>query len=76
MRDPKSVLFEEMHRRKMKMPVYELVERRGPTHSPLFRVRCRVPGTDLNAVGEGTRIRTAEQDASSKLCTALSLSFQ
>ncbi len=75
-RDPKSVLFEEMHRRKMRMPVYEMVERLGPTHSPLFRVRCRVPGTDLEAVGEGTRIRAAEQDASGKLCAALSLSFQ
>ena len=34
MRDPKSVLFEEMHRRKMRTPVYELVERRGPTTQP------------------------------------------
>ena len=75
-RDPKSALFEEMHKRKMQAPVYQMVERRGPTHNPLFRVRCHVPGTDLEAIGEGTRIRAAEQDASSKLCATLLLSFQ
>ena len=70
-RDPKSALFEEMHKRKMQAPVYEMIERRGPIHRPLFRVRCHVPGTDLEAVGEGQRIRAAEQDASTKLCAAL-----
>ena len=75
-RDPKSVLFEEMHRRKMQAPVYEIVERQGPTHNPMFRVRCHVPGSDLEAIGEGTRIRAAEQDASSKLCASLSLVSQ
>ncbi len=63
--DPKSTLQMLAQARFATLPVYRLLERRGPPHQPTFRVGVRVigGGADVRAEGEGASRQTAEQDA-------------
>ncbi len=63
--DSKSALQMLAQARFATLPVYRLIERRGPPHHPTFRVGVRVigGGADVHAEGEGGTRQTAEQDA-------------
>jgi ribonuclease-3 len=61
-RDPKTALQEWAHTRGPVAPRYEIVERSGPDHDPLFTVRVTVEGTEP-ADGRGRSKRLAEQEA-------------
>ncbi|WP_062211932.1 ribonuclease III [Aureimonas sp. AU12] len=61
-RDPKTELQEWSHKRTGMPPVYELVERSGPDHEPVFTVRATVREVEP-ATGRGRSKRIAEQDA-------------
>lgn len=65
-RDPKTELQEWSHRRSGKVPTYELLERTGPDHDPLFTVRASVEGA-APATGTGRSKRAAEQEAAAAL---------
>ncbi len=63
--DPKTRLQEEAQRRGYDLPVYELVEERGPDHSREFVIRVLVHGKALGQ-GVGSSKKRAEQAAAKK----------
>jgi ribonuclease III len=65
-RHPKSSLQEWAAAQNRKPPHYELVERSGPDHAPVFIVRVSV-GSAGDAVGEGKSKQEAERAAAAAL---------
>lgn len=61
-RDAKSSLQEWAMGRGLPIPVYEVVERSGPDHAPVFRIAARVEGF-APGFGTGPSKRLAEQEA-------------
>lgn len=63
--DPKSALQMLAQARHSTLPVYRLVDRRGPPHQPIFRVMVKVNGQGIEvlAEAEGTTRQAAEQEA-------------
>ncbi|WP_019995728.1 ribonuclease III [Aureimonas ureilytica] len=61
-RDPKTELQEWSHKQAGVPPTYELIERSGPDHEPVFTVRACVPDR-APAEGRGRSKRIAEQNA-------------
>jgi ribonuclease III len=65
-RHPKSLLHEWAEGRGRKPPLYEVVGRRGPPHSPTFTVRVSVAGAG-DAEAEGSSKQEAETAAAAAL---------
>lgn len=65
-KDTKSLLQEWAQARGFPLPVYEVIERSGPDHAPVFKVRVSAGPTE-QAVGEGS----SKQDAQRAAATAL-----
>ncbi|MFD2235954.1 ribonuclease III [Aureimonas populi] len=65
-RDPKTALQEWAHKKAGRPPSYDLVERSGPDHDPLFTVLARVDGVEP-ATGQGRSKRLAEQEAAATI---------
>ncbi len=65
-RDAKTELQEWAHSRTGEAPTYAIVDRTGPDHDPLFKVRAQVAGLEP-AVGSGRSRRAAEQDAATRV---------
>jgi len=63
LKDAKTQLQEVLQARGLALPVYELVEERGPVHAPTFAVRCVVEALSIVTEGGGSGIRIAEQEA-------------
>ena len=61
-RDAKSALQEWAMGRGLPIPLYEVVERSGPDHAPVFRIAARVEGVEPG-YGTGPSKRLAEQEA-------------
>jgi ribonuclease-3 len=68
LRDAKTVLQEWAQARGLPTPAYREVERRGPDHSPEFRVTVELPER-LPAEGLGRSKRAAEQAAAAAMLT-------
>lgn len=64
LRDYKTLLQEEAQRRGLR-PVYTLIETRGKDHEKEFTVRVELD--DQTAVGRGSRVKEAEQNAARTL---------
>nr|WP_245986949.1 ribonuclease III [Azospirillum thermophilum] len=64
--DPKTALQEWVQGRGLPLPTYELLDRSGPAHEPVFRVAVRVEGMDP-VTGTGPSKRIAEKKAASVL---------
>ena len=60
--DPKSRLQEHTQSLGLGLPVYEIVDRTGPAHDPLFTASVRV-GTEVLGSGEGSSKQAAQQAA-------------
>lgn len=67
-RDAKSALQEWAMSRGLAIPVYEVVERSGPDHAPIFRIAVRVEGVEPG-YGTGSSKRLAEQEAAATVLT-------
>lgn len=65
-RDAKTELQEWAHRKVGQPPRYDIVERSGPDHDPLFIVSANVEGVAV-AQGQGRSKRLAEQAAASAI---------
>lgn len=65
-RDAKSALQEWAMARGLPIPVYEVVERSGPDHAPVFRIAVRVEGVEAGH-GTGSSKRLAEQAAAASV---------
>ncbi len=69
-RDPKTSLQEWLQGRGRPLPTYDLVERSGPDHSPVFTIAVNVPGcAPVSASGRSKR--AAEQAAAEALLAEL-----
>ena len=65
-KDFKSRLQEKFHSMKLASPVYEIVEKSGSEHEPMFTVKV-AKDDHFFAVGMGKNKKLAEQDAAEKL---------
>ena len=65
-KDPKTALQEWAQAKGHALPRYQMVDRSGPDHQPMFRVEVRI-GESAPATGEGTSKRAAEQAAAEQL---------
>jgi ribonuclease III len=65
-RDPKTALQEWVHTRSTVPPRYEIVDRVGPDHDPLFTVRTVIDGVKPGE-GRGRSRRLAEQEAATSV---------
>ncbi|POR42751.1 ribonuclease III [Methylobacterium sp. V23] len=61
-RDAKSALQEWAMARALPIPFYEVVDRSGPDHAPVFYIAVRVEGLEAG-IGVGPSKRLAEQEA-------------
>jgi ribonuclease III len=63
--DPKSALQLLAQARHLRLPAYRLVDRRGPSHHPIFRVQVTIHNqdTDVQTEAEGGSRQSAEQEA-------------
>ena len=62
-KDAKTQLQELMHARGRKLPEYRVVATHGAPHQRSFEVECTLPELGLAAVGTGTSLQRAEQNA-------------
>ncbi|MEQ9813894.1 MAG: ribonuclease III [Azospirillaceae bacterium] len=69
-REPKTALQEWAQGRALPLPVYETLERSGPDHAPVFRIRVSVAQSG-SAEAEGASKREAERMAARRLLEAL-----
>lgn len=71
-KDPKSRLQEYLQGNKLPLPEYH-AEVSGEAHAQIFYVTCRVDGLDIEAHGESSSRRKAEQIAAQKFLEALNV---
>ena len=69
-KDPKSAVQEWAHRHKKTAPLYELLNRSGPDHNPVFSVRVSLDRT-LHETAEGSSLKQAEKTAAQNLLKKL-----
>ncbi len=62
-KDAKTTLQEWLQARKLPLPIYSVQRVSGDAHRQVFHVRCEVASQAIDATGQGTSRRTAEQDA-------------
>lgn len=67
--DPKTHLQEWSQAHGYGMPIYEVIDREGPVHSPNFTVKAYVGSYTQH--GEGGTIKLAEKNAAKKLLNSL-----
>jgi ribonuclease-3 len=72
-KDPKTRLQEWLQGRQFERPEYALLETRGEDHERVFVVRCRVAEPAVEAEGEGSSLRAAEQSAATAVLSRLEL---
>lgn len=60
-KDAKTTLQEYAQKKFKKAPVYYLIERQGPKHAEIFKVRVEVSGN--SSIGYGKSIKSAEKDS-------------
>ncbi|MDF3054422.1 MAG: rnc [Gammaproteobacteria bacterium] len=70
-KDPKTTLQEYMQAQKMPLPQYHVINLSGKTHDQIFHVQCLVDGLEINAFGQGTSRRKAEQSAAQIFLTMI-----
>ena len=68
-KDPKTALQEWALKRALPLPLYEIVDRSGPSHAPQFVVRVSVG--EVNATASAGAKRAAEQEAARNLLGTL-----
>ena len=70
-KDAKTQLQEWLQARQAARPEYFLIEELGEEHARIFRVGCRIPEPPLDAEGQGSSLRGAEQAAAAALLAQL-----
>ena len=70
-KDPKTRLQELMQGRGLELPIYLLLSQEGQPHDQYFQVECRIQLMSLNAQGEGTSRKKAEQQAAENMLAKL-----
>jgi ribonuclease III len=68
--DPKSMVQEILQERKLGLPQYEIYDKTGPAHAPIFTVIVKTSDS-MEAYGIGKSLKSAEKDAATKLMSKL-----
>lgn len=71
LKDAKTRLQEHLQARSQPLPVYEMIEHRGPPHDPVFTVHASIEALCLNVTATGRSRRLAEQKAAGELLDRL-----
>jgi ribonuclease-3 len=80
-KNAKSMLQELCQKQNLDLPTYEQVERSGPDHDPVFRVKIsaklfnRPPSWTYSAIGAGKSKKIAEIKAAEELCKQIFLDY-
>lgn len=80
-KNAKSMLQELCQKQNLPIPEYTQIDRVGPDHDPLFRVKVsavlfnRPPRLTYSEIGEGKSKKIAEQKAAENLCKKIYLDF-
>jgi ribonuclease-3 len=80
-KNAKSLLQELCQKQNLPIPEYTLLERIGPDHDPVFRVKVsailfnRPPSWTYSEIGEGKSKKIAELKAAEKLCNKVFLNY-
>jgi len=72
LKDPKTRLQEQLQARGLPLPAYAVEAVSGEPHEQWFVARCEVGALDLQALGEGSSRRRADQEAARQLLETLS----
>lgn len=70
-KDAKTRLQEMLQARRLPLPKYRILEQRGEAHEQWFKVACELPELQLEACGEGSSRRAAEQQAATAVLMPL-----
>ena len=70
-KDPKTRVQEWLQARHLPLPEYTVVAIAGKPHNQHFAVRCRLPDSGVETLGEGTSRRRAEQQAATQMLALL-----
>lgn len=62
-KDPKTRLQEYLQGKRLKLPVYQVIDIKGEAHKQTFTVSCKVEKLAELMIGSGTSRRKAEQNA-------------
>jgi ribonuclease-3 len=73
LKDPKTRLQEHLQSQKMDLPIYEVTQTSGKSHSQVFTMSCSLATLNQSTKGEGTSRKKAEQKAADKMLEKLSL---
>ena len=71
LKDSKSRLQELLQAKRLRLPVYEVIEVSGQAHDQQFVVSCTVEQLQLSGQGEGKSRKIAEQNAASILLDSI-----
>ncbi len=85
-KNPKSILQEFCQQNHLKLPIYKVLSREGPNHSPTYIVELSIaPGKDISKfqkyfknhnntiTGKGKNKKLAEIYAAKRMCKVLGL---
>lgn len=72
-KDAKTRLQEWLQARQSPRPDYTLIDATGEEHARTFRVSCRLGEPEIEATGEGSSMRSAEQAAAAAVLDQLEL---
>lgn len=70
-KDPKTELQEWLQGKRLKLPLYRVVDTHGAAHQQVFEVECEVPELNLRQRGRGSSRRAGEQSAAQAMLDAI-----
>jgi len=73
LKDPKTRLQEYLQARQKDLPVYQVEQTTGKSHSQIFAVSCRITEPELQGIGSGSSRKKAEQQAAQQILDKLGL---
>lgn len=70
--DAKTQLQEFLQARRLILPIYSVIEQKGPVHKQIFTVECRVEALNQSTQAQGSNRRQAEQSAAKLMIERIS----
>jgi ribonuclease-3 len=70
-KDAKTELQEWLQGRRLKLPLYRVIDTHGAAHQQVFEVECEVPELGLRQRGRGPSRRAGEQAAAQSMLEAI-----
>ncbi|HWS41091.1 MAG TPA: ribonuclease III [Arenimonas sp.] len=65
-KDPKTRLQEWLQSKQHALPDYQLIQAQGSDHERVFEVQCKLHQLNIQTIGNGSSVKSAEADAAQK----------